>query len=236
MTSKATDDGARLRVVERDVDRHETAIRTNEREVATVKETAAAALRGVAGLTSAVEGLARQRVATSAAAPAGDEDQVEAMPCWLTLDDPEQAQQILAELVEWLEAVWLRYPGGEQTPGAYLTDCWVWHPSVVEELLACRGAWYAAYEGERASARAVMDWHDRDRPGTARRVKDELGGCSLARHKAGGPLAYRPARAPGLEMSGALVSWWADSHGDTAAPAPSAAMLASERAKVADRH
>lgn len=225
MTSKATDDGARLRLVEKDVDRH-------DREIKAVQSSADTALRGVVRLTKSVEGLARP---APAAAPSSESGEGEPIPCWLTIDNQEQAQQILAELVEWLEAVYLRYPGGEQNPGAYLTDCWLWHPSVVEELLACRGAWYAAYEGERVSARAVADWHDRDRPGTARRVKDELGGCSLTRHKADGPLAWRPARAAGMEMSGALVSWWAESHGDTAAPAPSEAMLADERASRTDR-
>lgn len=235
MTGKTSDDGARLRLVEKDVDRHEQAIRTNEREVAAVKESAAAALRGVSALTTAVEGLARSRATTAAAAPSAEDDEGEPMPCWLTLDDREAAEQTVGELVEWLEAVYLRYPGGQQNPGGNLTECWLWHPSVVEELLACRGAWYAAYEGERASAQAVIDWHDRHRVGTARRVNDELDGCSLTRHKADGPLAYRPARAAGMEMAGDVVDWWVRDHGDTAAPAPTAAMLATERARRADR-
>lgn len=235
-TAKAPNDAARLRLVEKDVDRHERAIRTNEGEVAAAKETAATALRGVATLTAAVEGVARRQRATPAAAVGGDEDQAEAMPCWLTLADPDKAQQTVGELVEWLESVYLRYPGGHDFPGGDLTECWLWHPSVVEELLACRAAWYAAYEGDRASARAVMDWHDRDRVGTARRVRDELAGCSLTKHKADGPLAYRPARAPGMEMATEVVEWWAKSQGGTAAPPPNASMLATERAKMTDRN
>lgn len=225
MTSKATDDAARLRLVEKDVDRH-------DQEIKAARESAETALRAIVRLTKAVEGLR----SAAASSPDGEDGKTEPIPCWLTLDDQEQAQQVLAELVEWIEAVYLRYPGGREVPGAYLSDCWLWHPSVVEELRALRDAWYAAYQGKRASARAVMDWHDRDRPGVARRVRDELSSCNLTKHLANGPSAYRPAKAPGLEMSSEVVGWWVRDHGNTAAPAPTPAMLKAEEAKRDDRH
>lgn len=216
---------ARLRLLERDVDRHAKDIGDLRAAVEKAQETGDSAHRGLGSHGRAIEGLTRIRdqQQTSAAA---DDDAGPGIVSWLTLDDPAAAGDILADLADWLRTVYVRYPGSR------LADCWAWHPSVVAELLAVRDMWTAAYEGERASARAVMDWHDRDRPGTARRVGDELGGCSLERHTAGGPMEYRPARLDGTDLLGDLADWWADSHGATAAPPPTPAMLAEARARL----
>jgi hypothetical protein len=99
-----------------------------------------------------------------------------AVRSWLLAEDPDRARGDLADLVEWLAAVYLRYPG------AALPSCWLWHPAVVEELWWLRHAHRAAYTGEGASWRDAGDWHDRQRPGVVKRVGAAVGDCELARH------------------------------------------------------
>lgn len=148
----------------------------------------------------------------------------ESVPPWLIGDDAEQARADLADLVGWLRGVYLHYHGAE------LGECWLWHPGVVAELTALRNAWAAAHFGDGASPARVMDWHDGYRPRAVQRIGKELGDCHLDRHAPGGDREYRPARVPGVEMSGEIAHWWASSHGSTAAPAPTPAVLAEARA------
>jgi hypothetical protein len=83
---------------------------------------------------------------------------------WLTEREPAQAEAMLRDLTGWLGAVFLRYAD------AALPACWLWHPDVVEELLWLRQAHAAAYAGRDAHIQRVADWHDRHRPGVARRI------------------------------------------------------------------
>jgi hypothetical protein len=146
------------------------------------------------------------------------------LPPWLVDDNAEDARRDLADLIEWLGAVYLHYHGAD------LGDCWMWHPGVVAELTALRNGWVAAHYGQRASAAAVMDWHDRFRPGAAARIRRELDDCHLERHTASGDRQYRPARVPGVDLIDDLADWWASTHGSSAAPSPTPAMMASARA------
>jgi len=88
----------------------------------------------------------------------------------------DQARADLADLIDWIGAVYRRYPGGA------LRSCWLWHPTVVEELWWLRNAHHAAYHGRGACWRDVGDWHDRQRPGAAARINKALSVCELTQH------------------------------------------------------
>ncbi|MBB3049408.1 hypothetical protein FHS23_000403 [Prauserella isguenensis] len=132
---------------------------------------------------------------------------------WLALpEDDEQAQHLMAELVAWLQTVFLRYPDAAEV----LPDCWAWHPEVVEELLWLMQAWSSAYFDQAGGVLRVADWHDRYRPGVVRRLSARAGKCSLENHTspAGAPVA------PLAESAGQLAEWWATSR-RRPAPEPS---------------
>jgi len=147
--------------------------------------------------------------------PGGDEDPP-ALPSWLAAADPVQARAMLTDLAEWLGAVYLRYPD------AVLPSCWAWHPAAVEELWWLRNAHRAAYDTEGVSWRDVADWHDRQRPGVARRLHAALGACDLARHTPGGDRHQPPPTAPLAAHLGPLAERWTTHH-DT--PDPTAQQL-----------
>jgi hypothetical protein len=110
---------------------------------------------------------------------------------WLQIDDAGAAREILADLVEWVEAVYLRYPG------AQLPSCWLWHPPVIEELWWLRNLHREAYTGRTATWTRAAEWHDRYRPGVVRRVREAVGDCELSRHTRGsGDRVARPVAAP----------------------------------------
>jgi hypothetical protein len=106
---------------------------------------------------------------------------------WLQIDDAVVAREILADLIEWVDAVYLRYPR------AHLPSCWLWHPPVIEELWWLRNLHREAYRG---GWTRVAEWHDRYRPGVVRRVGDAVGDCELSRHTSRGDRAARAAAAP----------------------------------------
>jgi hypothetical protein len=129
------------------------------------------------------------------------------------------AEQLLSQLADWIARVYLRYSD------ARLPDCWLWHPDVVEELLWLQAAWMAAYHPD-ASAHAVGDWHDRQRPGVAQRVKDYAGLCSLEAHLLTGE---RHIPAPGTLTADAaheIAGWWVTRR-DEPGPVPTAEQLAA---------
>ena len=107
-----------------------------------------------------------------------DGDQVAPLS-WLLVEDPDVAVSAMQDLVEWLGRVFLRYGDSE------LPACWLWHPGVVEELMWLRRAHSAAFSGKGPTEQRVGDWHDRQRPGVVRRLKDEFGKCHLGLHVAG---------------------------------------------------
>ncbi|GAA4536641.1 hypothetical protein [Pseudonocardia xishanensis] len=140
-------------------------------------------------------------------------------PSWLLApDSPEDTAAILDDLAAWMGAIYLRYPDG----AAVLPDCWAWHPDVVEELVWLMHAWSAAYQGPAASVALAGDWHDRQRPGVVRRIRQNVGSCSVERHqtRAGRPpLTTTVPTVPALGQLGELAAWWATAR-DSTPPEP----------------
>ncbi len=131
-------------------------------------------------------------------------------PSWLVLPAETtvwDAVVLLVELAAWLGAVYLRYPDGVRSlPGG-----WLWHPDVVEELLWWHRTWTDAYTGIKASASAVGDWHDRLRPGVARRVLASAGVCSVENHQPGRTPLQDPHHATGgvpVRTLEPIAFWW----------------------------
>ncbi len=198
----------------------------------------AATMAGLAGLAREIEALRhavgeaaglRQRVEDLAAVVADlaiAVEQLTASPsvkppaCWLDFADSEaDAFALLAELAAWTGAVFLRY--GDAT----LPDCWLWHADLVEELLWLSQAWQAAYAGPRPSIALAGDWHDRQRPGAARRIRATHGACSIENHADPRPAPVAPA--DGAEL---IAAWWTTQRTDPA-PAPTAELLAAAAAR-----
>jgi hypothetical protein len=184
-------------------------------------ESAAGAHRAVVQVVEMIDKSASAESGEKAKKPAASE---KPLPPWLVDDHTDDARWDLTELIEWLGSVYLHYHGAD------LGDCWMWHPGVVAELTALRNGWIAAHYGQRASAAAVMDWHDRFRPGSVARIRRELGDCHLERHATGGDRQYRSAKVPGVDLIDELADWWATTHGSSAAPSPTPAMMAAARA------
>ncbi len=134
------------------------------------------------------------------------------------------AEQLLTTLAAWIGGVYLRYSDARQLP-----DCWLWHPDVVEELLWLHAAWLAAYQPG-APASAVGDWHDRQRPGVARRIHAYARLCSLEAHRPGGERHTPAPVAPTSDAAPVIAGWWAVTR-DQPAPAP-----AQEQLDAAHRH
>lgn len=77
---------------------------------------------------------------------------------WFEVDDPAVAYRRLTDLMTWLDQVYLQFPD------AVLPTCWLWHPSVVEELLWLQRSWIEAFTGRTAAILRVADWHDASVP------------------------------------------------------------------------
>lgn len=191
----------------------------------------------VAGLAREVDGLRRSmepllelparvddltRLAadlTNAVAALTSRRQAATCPSWLLLPaDPDLAARLLGELAGWLGVVYLRYPDG----AAHLPECWIWHPDVVEELLWLMHAWAAAYQGSHASVGLVGDWHDRQRPGVVRRIKQAAGACSFEKHQdrpGWDHLTGTPPGVPAVDAIASIAAWWG-ARRDQAAPEP----------------
>ena len=161
-------------------------------------------------------------------------------PSWLDLPtDPGRpaesstaaraADDLLTTLAGWVAGIYLRYPDATQT----LPECWLWHPEVVEELLWLHTAWLAAHRPDAAST-AVGDWHDRQRPGVVRRIRDYAGVCSLEQHQSGADQHTPTPVAPLTEAVPAIAGWWA-THRTAPAPAPSPEQLAAARRRGTPR-
>ena len=161
-------------------------------------ERAVRRLAGLEELTGLMDTMLRQLAADIALlAPGPDEEEAPApVRSWLATNDPAQAAAQLADLITWVGDVYLRYPGGA------LPSCWLWHPAVVEELWWLRHAHHAAYHDRGACWREVGDWHDRQRPGVARRINQALADCELSRHVPG---ADRHQPSPAVPLVAAAV-------------------------------
>lgn len=163
----------------------------------------------VAALSSSVNAVADQVAQRAARSGSGG------LEPWLTLPgDREALREELADLASWMQDVFLRYDGAAEA----LPECWLWHPGVIEELLWLREAWRNAYHSASASAALVGDWHDRYRPGVVRRLRNDVGNCSLESHQ---PAREAP-RVPLVDALEPLADWWADER-DRPAPEPTKA-------------
>jgi hypothetical protein len=147
-------------------------------------------------------------------APAGPE--TAAPVSWLTIEDHAAAHAALSNLVDWLQRVYVHYPGAADSLG----ECWPWHPTAVEELLALRAAWHAAYTNPDATPARAIDWHDRHLSGVTRRLRATLCDCSIAAHRPGGRADHTRPRVPAVDAAGEIAEWWTTTHGTTAAPPP----------------
>ena len=150
---------------------------------------------------------------------------------WLLADDAAQADADLADLADWLWRVYLWWPD------AALSSCWLWHPEVIEELWWLRVAHADAYHPDTGSSLRVADWHERHRPGVARRVRGVLGKCELSRHAAvnGRPVEVVPPGPPAMARhTGAIAAIWCAGAGldvvRAAGPDPSPDQLAEAHA------
>src|SRR6266545_1404059 len=215
------------------------------------KDPGIAALAAVAGLARSVEALSRDVAAmkkglqnTASAgeltrlaqvvtelgeamskAPRRQREEPEAIPSWLNLPlETEAAQQLLDELLEWMRDIYLRYGDARRT----LPQCWLWHGDVVEELVWLMFAWTAAYQGPEASLRLAGDWHDRQRPGVAKRIGEYTVGCNLVQHKT---VSGSAVTVPLADAADSIAAWWAgarDQHG----PNPTPEQIAAARAAL----
>lgn len=172
------------------------------------------ALRKLGTLDGQVGRLADQVVALgeqltgdgTEAADGPEPDTVPGSRAWLLADDPDQAATDLDDLARWVGRVYLWYPD------AALSSCWLWHPEVIEELWWLRLAHADAYDPENGSVLRMGDWHDRQRPGVARRIRAVLGKCDLTRHAAhnGRSVEITPPGPPAMSgHTGVVAAVWA---------------------------
>jgi hypothetical protein len=141
-------------------------------------------------------------------------------PSWLMLPTEQPtARRLLGELTAWLHAIFLRYPDGITA----LSECWLYHADVVEELLWLMHAWCAAYQGPVASVALAGEWHERFRPGVVRRIGKSVGTCSIEKHQTRPGWDQRPtgaAAVPGMEVLEVVARWWVDARDDPAPEPP----------------
>ena len=158
-------------------------------------------------------GQVESRVGSLAAALAGFADQLAELATgedglaqhmsWFEMDDSAVAYQRLTDLMTWLDRVYLQFPD------AVLPTCWLWHPSVVEELLWLRRSWLEAFTGRTAAVFRVADWHDRQRPGVVARIRALGGGvCSLDQHERGAEQDRQPPTVPIAGAAAGMAAWW----------------------------
>ncbi len=142
---------------------------------------------------------------------------------WLLADDPDQARTDVADLVEWLWRVYLRYQD------AALPSCWLWHPDVVEELWWLRQAHADALHPESGSWRAVADWHDRQRPNVVRRLRPLVNKCELSLHTPGQEQGGPSALVPLAGHAAAVAYAWTTTPGRQLPPPEGEQLVDAER-------
>ena len=153
--------------------------------------------QGVHDLATTVAGLADELAEVVHMSDDGEKP----APSWLSPSEPvreDEATALLSQLTRWARRVYVRYAD------AALPECWLWHPEVIEELVWLRSAWISAYRGPKASAQRAADWHDRQRPGVARRIRAAAGSCSLREHLDQPP----PPVVPAGDAAPAIAAWW----------------------------
>ena len=97
---------------------------------------------------------------------------------YLQEDDEESARLTLEDLAGWAAAVWVQYPDGQ------LPECWLYHPPIIEELVAVMGAHRACFR-KGGTWSQFADWHARLRPSAAERIRRYAPSCTLDLHQPG---------------------------------------------------
>jgi hypothetical protein len=138
---------------------------------------------------------------------------------WLLAEDHDRTVVDLADLIAWLDRVYLAYPN------TVLATCWMWHPAVVEELWWLHQAHLDAYHPVTGTWLRVADWHDRLRPNVVKRLRSTLVACELSLHNPGGEQDLTPNLAP-LAESVDTIAAWAAAGRPYPAPRPTEAELA----------
>lgn len=156
------------------------------------------------------------------------EESVPEVRSWLLATDPDLAVADLADLIEWLDGVYLRYHATS------LPSCWLWHPDVVEELWWLRKAHANAYDPELGSWQRVGDWHDRQRPGVVKRINTAVGACDLTQHQPGKPHGRPPVVAPLAGHAEQVAEAWTT--GQRSHPQPSREQLDEAQEYLHDLH
>ena len=118
------------------VQQHDRTVRTISGRLADLEVQAGSSATTLAALTEQITELA------------GGGQELGAHRSWFATTDLAQARSSLVDLVGWLDGVYLQFPD------AALPSCWLWHPSVVEELLWLRRSW----------TRSIHREHGRDLP------------------------------------------------------------------------
>ncbi|MGH3699917.1 MAG: hypothetical protein ACRDQY_10670 [Pseudonocardiaceae bacterium] len=136
----------------------------------------------------------------------------EAARAWLLTEDPDQALTDLTDLAEWLARVYLRYPA------AILPSCWLWHPTLIEELRWLRATHHEAYDPDRGSWQKAADWHDRYRPATTHRITTTYAACELREHTPGGRQHQPPPQVPLTDAVALIATTWATTPGHPPVP------------------
>lgn len=135
----------------------------------------------------------------------------------------------LGDVVQWVGEVYLHYPR------TVLPSCWLWHPSVLEELAWLRHAHKAAYDPQKGSWAAVGDWHDRFRPGVTKRIREAISDCELSRHTGDEPIRTHDNTAPLAATLHRIHSTWSD-HRTTPEPTTDELTEATEIDHQSHRH
>ncbi|MPZ24991.1 MAG: hypothetical protein GEV12_00680 [Micromonosporaceae bacterium] len=201
---------AGLAALATEVEQLQRRLESHQDGIRQAQESADHAHRVLIDIVDRVQAIADQHTTNGADPAAG------APASWLTLTDPATARVALADLADWLTHVYLHYPGSLDSLG----ECWPWHPAAIEELLALRGGWLAAYTGPDATPTRALDWHDRHLPGVQRRLRTALSDCSLAAHRRGGRADHLRPTLSAADALDQLAQWWATSHGTNGAPTP----------------
>jgi hypothetical protein len=122
---------------------------------------------------------------------------------WLLLDeaDHDLAQSGLIDLVEWVNRVYLQWPGSE------LPTCFLLHPWVVEELWSLWALHVLAWHRDQGGPAKVAEWHERFRPGVVTRLQ-AVQRCDLHQHDRGKPLDRLPLAAPLPDSAARIAAHW----------------------------
>lgn len=138
-----------------------------------------------------------RHLGSSSPAPGGGGE----VRAWLLVEDPDRAEADVADLISWLDRVYLAFPD------ASLPTCWLWHSSMVEELWWLRCAHAEAYHPQNGSWVRAGDWHDRLRPNVVRRIRKATIACELSLHKPGAEQSHPTPRTPLTSAATKLAAW-----------------------------